>query len=320
MAAYSPPTPPSRRTLRQLGDGEVDIPMDRADRDHPPRQLERDHPPAVATAVDRRTLGDALRETAMHRWRDRRCEATNIGQALLAIKDLGGAKVQLRHVTRAKLLEAVGKWQGRDKLTPASVNKRLNCLSAMGVNVRGCRAHNPKKLKWWLNPQDHERFRALLPPGDLLMSYIDWTAATGLRVEETLRLCRSDFSDGFREVLVPGTKASEAQATIPLSTAAQIIARSLLLDATDHNARMFPVSYVALRKAWRKAAKALDITHPGATLKALRRSAARHLTTNGMPLDVLRQYLRHSDISTTIEYLRLTGGYNTEEIRKWLPK
>ena len=43
-----------------------------------------------------------------------------------------------------------------------------------------------------------------------------------------------------------------------------------------------------------------------ATLKALRRSAARYLTVGGMPLDILRQYLRHNSVATTMGYLRLT--------------
>jgi hypothetical protein len=37
-----------------------------------------------------------------------------------------------------------------------------------------------------------------------------------------------------------------------------------------------------------------------------------------MPLDVLRQYLRHENIKTTEEYLRLTGGYSEAEMRRWL--
>jgi hypothetical protein len=37
-----------------------------------------------------------------------------------------------------------------------------------------------------------------------------------------------------------------------------------------------------------------------------------------MPLDMLRQYLRHESIWTTMGYLRLVGGYDKDEMRKFL--
>jgi len=55
-----------------------------------------------------------------------------------------------------------------------------------------------------------------------------------------------------------------------------------------------------------------------ATLKAMRRTAVRHLTVNGMPTEMVRDYLRHSDIKTTMGYLHLVGGYSTEEQRRYL--
>jgi len=58
--------------------------------------------------------------------------------------------------------------------------------------------------------------------------------------------------------------------------------------------------------------------NPIATLKALRRTAARHLTVNGMPTETVRKYLRHSNIQTTLGYLDLVGGYTTKEQHRWL--
>jgi hypothetical protein len=55
-----------------------------------------------------------------------------------------------------------------------------------------------------------------------------------------------------------------------------------------------------------------------ATLKSLRRSFARRATLKGMPTDVLRQYLRHSDIKTTQGYLNLIGGYGLEEQARFI--
>lgn len=56
---------------------------------------------------------------------------------------------------------------------------------------------------------------------------------------------------------------------------------------------------------------------PRATLKAFRRSFARHATERGLPPDMLRQYLRHEHLATTAGYLKLVGGYTTEHLRPW---
>jgi integrase len=71
-------------------------------------------------------------------------------------------------------------------------------------------------------------------------------------------------------------------------------------------------------RKWATVRKQMGIEHPGATLKAFRRGAARQLTVGGMPLDMLRQYLRHESVSTTMGYLRLVGGYDKNEMRKFL--
>lgn len=46
--------------------------------------------------------------------------------------------------------------------------------------------------------------------------------------------------------------------------------------------------------------------------------AARQLTTSGMPTEMVRDYLRHSDITTTMGYLHLVGGHSVTEQRRWL--
>jgi len=83
--------------------------------------------------------------------------------------------------------------------------------------------------------------------------------------------------------------------------------------------RIFPIAYDNLHELWDKARAFLGCAdNHMATLKALRRTAARHLTINGMPTEMVRDYLRHENIKTTMGYLHLVGGYKTEEQRRWL--
>jgi integrase len=83
---------------------------------------------------------------------------------------------------------------------------------------------------------------------------------------------------------------------------------------------VFPITYTELNGVWQICRTHLaEQDNPLATLKALRRSAARYLhVTKGMPILLVRDYLRHSDVETTMEYLRLTGGINDAEYRRYL--
>lgn len=260
------------------------------------------------------------------RWHGRRCLKTNISQSTIAIKGLRLVDPSIQHagdVTQAHLYQAVAMWRSAGT-APATIIRRLNCLHVLGVATKGCSIHNPKRPKWWLRPEVREQLAAIALPTHLrhlqpqLLAYVEWATLTGLRVEETLRLTRADFAADFSSVLVGGTKTSMANATLPLGDRASVIAVNLM-QHSDTNAAMFTLTYDQLRDVWLAARTALGIEHRGATLKALRRTAARYLHYDrGMPLDLTRQYLRHENVQTTMEYLRLTGGASEDEMRRYL--
>lgn len=166
----------------------------------------------------------------------------------------------------------------------------------------------------------------------LMADYVDFICFTGLRVEEALRLTVKSFGlnprTGKMSIAIPGTKTATAAATLPLATEVQVLAERLIADARerlesgeDDTGRIFPVSYVEWGRHWNSLCRPIlgETNNPGATLKALRRSAARYLhAIRGMPLDLLRQCFRHSDVKTTMGYLRLVGGYGEDELRKYL--
>ncbi len=95
--------------------------------------------------------------------------------------------------------------------------------------------------------------------------------------------------------------------------------RALRKPITGQSDKVFPITYDHLLARWDALVLRMGWEGNGVTLKALRRSAARYLHVDcGMPLDMVRAYLRHEDIETTLGYLRLTGGYGTEEMRRFL--
>lgn len=277
-----------------------------------------------------------------NRWRGKRSQATGARQleaSVRTIEELVGKPSN--HIMPAEVLKqqvklAVRRWEGED-YAQATIYLRLVMLGLCGVNTRDCAPDKDHKLKWWLTPQNEEKLIAWLLDIQghhspiltmrmrrLLADYIVFTTRTGFRVEECLRLRWDECSlEGKHPyITVPGTKTENAQATLPISVdvAAVLALRKERVRPTSDAEPVFKCHYLTLREAWNECRVFLGAeANPLATLKALRRSAARYLHIGkGMPLDMLRGYLRHSDIKTTQGYLKLVGGYADEEMRKWL--
>lgn len=291
-----------------------------------------------------KTLDQALRETYQKRWRYQKSCKSTLSQASAAARDLehrarsrlglptacsaAYPPCPMDQITPQDLAATVSIWYA-EGLTPATINKRLNCLSALGIKVQGYRLPKDRKPKWYLSEDARRAVLSDLSDRDedadwLVGSFIRWTTRTGLRVEETLRLRWGDFVFAERnhplarplpaEVRVPGTKTGSAQATLPLGKEAIEALPIKGLDAGP----FADLTYDILLAKWNGLREAYQWPE-GATLKALRRSAARYLHVDcGMPLHMVQQYLRHESLDTTLEYLRLTGGYGTEEMRRYL--
>ena len=192
----------------------------------------------------------------------------------------------------------------------------------------------PKLPKWWLPPEKMAELLAYCRTrpepflrARLMADYIEWVCFTGMRVEETLRLkfddVRLDIREegnrlvSYSEFTVPGT--GDAPVTLALALIPALLIKRRLEARTGSNPHVFPINYDRLSRDWVHPRSFLrEFDNKAATLKALRRSAARHLTVSGMPTPILMEYLRHSNIQTTMGWLRLTGGYSTNEQRRWL--
>jgi integrase len=256
-------------------------------------------------------------------------------QAVKAVDTItlyAGNEVLPSEVTLQHVKGATARWYS-EGLSPATITKRLNCLGKMGVNVTGTKPTKKPTLKWWLKPQQQAELLAHPDIPQDLKDWVIWTTTTGLRIEETLRLNKNDFvieGIDFLAVTVPGLKTMASQATLPLALEAQLVVQRRMLAAVGRtswnplaNPQLFELDYqTELVPMWDEAMRLLGVDkqlHPTATLKALRRNAARYLHVDRkMPLDMVRQYLRHEDIKTTMGYLALTGGYGTEEMKGYL--
>jgi integrase len=203
---------------------------------------------------------------------------------------------------------------------PATIERRLSCLSVLGVmGVTMTRVTVPtlRPRKWYLRAEDERRLPQCPDLAPRALVFINWTCATGLRIEESLRLRWLDVSLAEATLRVPGTKTAGAEGTIALSDGALAILKVLSAETRLPTAFIFPLSYQWLRLEWQKARSYLGFAEvPTATLKILRRSFARraHLL-KGMPTSVLQQYLGHEHLRTTEGYLHFVGGYGVNEQR-----
>lgn len=261
-------------------------------------------------------------------------QESQLRQALNTLLGVIGPK-PIDKVTPVHVQKCVDRWREEDK-SPSTINSRLSVLSVLGINTDGCWVKNKLPPKWWLRPEDQSRLVAYLraptapfPTAPLLADYIEFVSYTGLRVEEALRLTWHEMSlkvtevDGVMrsqsEMTVPGTKTQRSRATLALGVLPTLLLIERQKGPAGDQLFVFPIKYDYLHDAWDKARAFLgEQDNPMATLKALRRTAARHLTVNGMPTEMVRAYLRHSDIKTTMGYLHLVGGYAVNEQRKYL--
>lgn len=278
---------------------------------------------------------------ASKKWEGTRGKASQesqLRQALNTLLEVLGpkaTKMELEGITTAHIKQCIETWKMEGK-APSTINSRLSVLTILGVNTNTCWVKDKLPPKWWLRPEEQERLITYLrahtvpfPTAPLLADYIEFISYTGLRVEEALRLTWRDVSvrvtevDGVMrsqsEMTVPGTKTKRSHATLALGVLPSLLLTQRQKGAAGDQLLVFPIKYDHLHEAWDKARAYLgEEDNQMATLKALRRTAARHLTVNGMPTEMVRAYLRHSDIKTTMGYLHLVGGYNVNEQRRYL--
>jgi integrase len=330
-------------SLRVLDDGAISDALNQSRIPTPRRRV-----PKPGELEEQTGLSRLVEATAAKHWVGTRSEPTVRSGLRSTLRDLKShyGVTEPEDVTPEILIGLAAIWKSAG-LARNTIVRRLAALNVMGIKTQGCKPKGQRPLQWWLNPSDKETILNWLRsphPGDTgsapqrmeLADYIEWTCYTGFRVEETLRLCwREVFMQGAdgaidpnrMSVTVPGMKTAGSHATLPLGRpAAMVYLRRWYAVATQTgkppppDGRIFPLSYDCMAIRWRECRKLIGATDIStATLKSLRRSAARYLhVEQGMPLDVVRQYLRHSSVNTTMGYLRLVGGYATDEMRRWL--
>ena len=143
------------------------------------------------------------------------------------------------------------------------------------------------------------------------------TKYSGLRISEAIRLKAEDFDLELKEVYLGKTKTNKNdKATIPDHFVEELSAWLGIKKGKLFNTNRRTVDY------WlRKLGKALDIaalttpqSETGEKTKChiFRKSIGKDYLIQGMPLNLIMSKLRHKDLGTTTQYLKL----NLEDVKQ----
>lgn len=131
--------------------------------------------------------------------------------------------------------------------------------------------------------------------------------STAARISEVVALDRGNVDRGRAEYATITGKGSKprtihlrdyARRAVAAYLAERQDANPALLIAHSRNARNSRLSVTSAHNAVKKAVKALNL-HPSLSAHDFRHYRATQLLREGMPLEVVQEYLGHSDISTT---------------------
>lgn len=131
--------------------------------------------------------------------------------------------------------------------------------------------------------------------------------ATAARLSEVLSLTRSNVGNGRADYVNVIGKGNKPR-TLHLRGYAQQAIRAYLAERTDTNPALFVahsrnatnarLSMTSAHKVVKKGVKALQL-HPSLSAHDFRHFRATQLLREGMPLEVVQEFLGHADIATT---------------------
>ena len=129
---------------------------------------------------------------------------------------------------------------------------------------------------------------------------------TGLRPIELSKLeARDVVVKGDRPSVTTWETKTDDPRTVPLTRRAAAIVRERLVAAGPTD-KLFPERYGQLRLRWDQVRQHMKLhTDPQFVIYCLRHTCASRLTQRGVPLQVIKEWMGHKNISQTLEYAHL---------------
>jgi integrase len=267
------------------------------------------------------TMQEALRDTYERHWRGMKAEAKTMINANQALAFFG-ANTPLEEITTERVedwtdsLEAIGN-------SGSTINRKLAALSAIFTHAisKGRTKHRPvlqrhqegeHRIRWLRDETEEEArlweaFRRL--SFDTAAETFTFLLDTGLRPSELERIDRNAWSPRERRIHLWVTKTAQPRA-IPVTARSAVILETRL---ARNDGIAFPEGYNWLDEKWQPARRLMGLADdPQFTPYVLRHTCATRLCRMGLPLNVVKDWMGHKSIATTMRYAHAVPAHLDE--------
>ena len=261
------------------------------------------------------TVGEILNYTYEHRWAGMKSEE-DLYRNGQHVSEAIGIDQPVALLGERRIGELIRN-HFKDKVSPATVNRKLSALSAMTSTAYDLDLISSKpSIKSEKEPEGRQRFLTEAEEEAILgwlgerhpdlVDVVKFLIDTGMRVSEAINLQWANletdglaFHDGRINLTSGQTKTSRSR-TIPLTSAALAI----LMRRRDMDTPFAGIHYRRLALRFEQAAAALELG-TDVVLHTCRHTFASRLVQRGVDLYVVAKLLGHSSIVTTQRYAHL---------------
>ena len=258
-----------------------------------------------------KTLEDAQKRTMSVVWKGTKAEKTMAINSASIVKHLG-KDTPLTDITASDITDAVLELEDEGN-SGSTVNKKTSCLSMMFKQAKQegwitefptvkRRRENKHRIRWMDVPEEEAVLSLCDHLGLLaLKDYIVVAIDTGFRRGELLGFKSKDFTQGMLHLHAGSTKSDEARSIPATERVAEILKRRAGLGLAFQD-----LNPSTLRWQWEQIRGLLEMDDdPQFVVHMLRHTCASRMVQREVPLAVVKAWMGHKKIETTMRYAHL---------------
>jgi len=266
---------------------------------------------AKPEATPGKTIQDAFRLTLRLHWKGTKAEATAYKNGNACVQALG-PETLLTDIGPEQINEMLFEFEDQGN-GGSTINRKMSAFSMLMKTAldQGWIKALPKVPRRregahrirWMDEAEEAKVLAMCDHLGLpdLRDFIIVAIDTGFRRSELLRFKTKDFSNGLLHLHAGTTKTDEARAVPATKRVTEILVRRGNLE------RPFEaINGHTLRWQWDKLRELMKLTDdPQFVVHMLRHTCASRLVQRGVPLVVVKTWMGHKTIATTMRYAHL---------------
>lgn len=219
--------------------------------------------------------------------------------------------LELTDITPELVLDAIEEWEDRGN-SGSTVNRKISNLRMMLKTARDqgwiqsvpklpMRNEGKHRIRWMNEAEELRVLTACTHLGlDELRDLVCVAVDTGFRRGEMLGLQPSDFINGNLHLHDGETKSGKAR-SVPVTKRVAAI-----LNRRENSRKVFSFSESSLRRQWGILKDYLGLSDDNQFIvHMLRHTCASRLVQRGVPLAVVKEWMGHANIATTLRYAHL---------------